>query len=72
MLDRKLKIAVKGINQAFISGQALKGCGRNEIGGVLRHQHMHVGMQLFQHPSHIWHLVGGYPASDPQQHCFSL
>ena len=43
VLHGKLKIPVKGVHQALVPGQRLKGNGIDEIGGVFCHDHMDVG-----------------------------
>ena len=72
MLHRELKIAVKCINQALIAGKGLKRGRRDEVGGILCHQHMHLAVQLFQHTRHIGHFIRRNPAGNAQKHCFSL
>ena len=47
MLHTVLKIPVKGIHQAFISRQLLKGNGIDKIRGVFRHNHGDVRFLLF-------------------------
>ena len=46
MLHTILKIPVKRINQTFISRQRLKRDRIDKVRGILRHQHMHICVQL--------------------------
>src|SRR5699024_2747882 len=49
MLNLKLKVAVKGVNDTLVARQAFKGYGVYKIGCVLSHQNMYIGMKLYKH-----------------------
>ena len=78
MLDVERKIAVEGINDALIVGKCLERHRRDELGGVLRHNHMHIGMQFNEHRSQIGALVSSNTARNAQydglsrQHIFAF
>ncbi len=58
MLDIERKIAVEGSNDALIVVKWLSRHRSDELSGVRRHNHMHVGMQLNEHRGQIGALVG--------------
>ena len=60
------EVAVEGIHDALIVGKRFERHGRNKLGGVLRHNHMHIGMQLNEHRSQIGALVGSNTARNAQ------
>ena len=66
VLHLKLKIAVKGIHQAFISGQAFKSDGIDKVCGVLCHQDMDDTALLMKRAGQIGGFIGGDSSSDAQ------
>ena len=66
------EIPVKGVHQRLVAGQRLKGHRRDELRGVLGHEHLHIAPQLHQSGSQVGHLIRGDPAGDPQHHRLSL
>ena len=60
------EVTVEGINNALVVGKRFERHGRNKLGGVLRHNHMHIGMQLNEHRSQIGALVGSNTARNAQ------
>ena len=65
------KVAVEGINDALIVGKCLERHRSDELSGVLRHYHMHIGMQLNEHRGQIGALVGSNTARNAQHNRFS-
>ena len=72
MLHGELEIPVEGIDEAFVTGEGLKGDGVNEICGVGGHKHMHVAVQLFQHTGKIRDFIGGNAAGNAKKNSFSF
>ena len=70
MLHGILEIPVEGVHQALAGGEGLEGDGVDEIGGVLGHQHLDIGVELFEHGCQRSDLVGGDGASDGQNDGF--
>ena len=62
--------SVKGIRIRLPGGEVLEGERRDELRRVLRHHHVHLGMELHQGRCQIRRLVGRDPPGDPQQHGF--
>ena len=62
MLDIEREVTIKGINDALIVGKCLERHRCDELGGVLSHNHMHIGMQLDEHRGQIGALVGSNTA----------
>ena len=60
-----LEIAVEGIHNAAPVGQRFKYQRCDELGGVLRHQHMHIRPHLDQRMGHIGHFVCGDAPGNP-------
>ena len=48
MLHTVLEVPVKGIHQRLLPRELLEGDRRHEFCGVLRHEHLHVGMLLYE------------------------
>ena len=72
VLHLKLIVAVEGVHAHPVARQGLEGMGTDELGGVFRHQHLHVGPLLHQGGSQAGGLIAGDAAGDGQQHGFSL
>ena len=72
MLDLKLEIPVEGVDQALVSGQGLEGDRVDEVRGVLRHQHMHVGMKLVKRAREICDFIGSDTSRYAEKHGLSL
>ena len=66
------EVAVKGVGQALVARQLLKGERSDELGGVLGHDDLHMGVLLDQRGGKIGSLVRGDAAGDAQQDGFSL
>ena len=65
-------IPVKGICDSFSVAKTFKGQGCDEFRGMLRHDHIHPGVLLYQPGAKIRRLVGRNAAGHPQQNIFSL
>ena len=72
VLDLELEIPVEGVDQALVSGQGLEGDRVNEVRGVLRHQHMHVGMELVKRAREIGDFIGSDTSRYAEKHGLSL
>ncbi len=70
--DLELEIPVEGIHHAFVTGQRLKDERGDEMGGVLGHNDLHVGPQLFECTGHICHFIGGNAAGDAQKDALAV
>ena len=64
--------AVEGIRIRLPGGQMLEGEGGDELCCVLRHHHVHLGMELHQGRRQVRRLIGRDPPGDPQQYGFSF
>ena len=70
MLHGVLEIPVEGVHQALVGGEGLEGDGVDEIGGVLGHQHLDIGVELLEHGCQRSDLIGGDGAGDGQNDGF--
>ena len=66
-----LEVAVEGIHDAAPVCQRFKNQRGDELGGVFRHQHMHIRPHFYQRMGHVWHFVGRNAAGDAQHNGFS-
>ena len=60
MLHLKLKVAVEGVDETFVSGKSLESGWSDEIACISGHDNMDISMLLYQHRSKIGYLVCGY------------
>ena len=72
MLHLKLKVPVKGVNQALLSGKGFKGRWGDEICCILCHDDPHIGVLLHQHAGQVCDLVGCDTAAHTQHYGFSF
>ena len=66
VLHVEVEVTVKGIHDALVVRQRLKRHRRDEVRCILRHDHMHVSIQLHQHRCQIGNLIGGDTARHTQ------
>ena len=71
MLHIEVEVTVEGIDDALVVGECLEGHRGDEVGGVLRHDDVNVGIQLHQHRGQIGNLVGSNATRDSQNDGFS-
>ena len=65
------EIPVKGIHHGAVPGELLEGEGRDELGGVLCQDHLHMAVLFDQGGGQGGGLIGGDAARDPKKNCFS-
>ena len=58
MLDIETEVAIEGVDDALVVRQSLEGHRGDELRGVLRHDDMHIGIELYQHRCQIGNLIG--------------
>ena len=66
-----LKVPIEGVNEALGTGEGLEGDGVNEVGGVFRHEHLHMAVKLSEHSGKIGNFIGGNAAGYSQNNGFS-
>ena len=72
MLNAVLEIAVKRVDKTLVLRERLKGYGIYKLRGVLRHKHMNVSTELFEHIRDVSHLVCRNRACYRKNDCFSV
>ena len=72
MLNIKLEVSVKCINQALVSCKCLKCYRINKIACILSHYNMHIGMLLYKHTCKISNLICCYTTCYSKNNCLSL
>ena len=65
------EVPVEGVHHGAVPGELFKGEGRDELGGVLGQDHLHMAVLLDQGGGQGRGLVGGDAACDPEKDCFS-
>ena len=58
MFHIEVKVAVEGIDNALVVRESLEGHRGDEVGGVLRHDDVNVGIEFHQHRGQIGNLIG--------------